>query len=63
MDKNQNIIKIKRQEKQLTQGQLAEMLNISRSSVAGYELGLSKPKGEIAKKLSAILDIPLEKII
>lgn len=53
-------IKQAREERYLTQEQLAEELDISRQAVSKWEAGLSKPTREKLDRLSEILDIPPE---
>ena len=43
----------------LSQGMLAEKLNVKQPSVSQWERGTSYPSAETAKKLSKILDMPL----
>lgn len=56
-------IKKKRLEKGLTQKQLAKLLGIPRSTIASYEIGVSKPKGKKALEISQLLEIPIEELI
>lgn len=51
-----------RSAKNLTQKNMAEQLNISRSTYAHYELGSREPDVETLKKISAILNISLDYI-
>lgn len=59
MSFNENLKKI-REEKGLTQGELAEMVGISQPMIAQYEMGIKLPNivigKEIAKKLMCSLD-------
>lgn len=48
--------------RQLTQRDMAEKLNISRSTYAHYELGSREPDIETLKNISAILNISLDYI-
>lgn len=57
------LIAEKRKELGLTQKQLADQLGVKPSTISNYEIGIRRPHGKIAVKLSEILDIPLEKII
>jgi transcriptional regulator with XRE-family HTH domain len=57
------LIQIKRKERNLTQEDLAKLLGVRPNAVSNYEKGIRKPRGPVAVKLSTILDIPLEKII
>ena len=41
----------------LTQGELAEMVGVGRSTISLIELGINKPSVKLAKKLSLILDV------
>ncbi|MDH7578510.1 MAG: helix-turn-helix domain-containing protein [Bacillota bacterium] len=49
-------IKALREEKDLTQEELAERIQISRSALANYESGLREPKGDILKRFAKALD-------
>ncbi|QVK17761.1 helix-turn-helix transcriptional regulator [Mycoplasmatota bacterium] len=60
--KNEMMIK-KRQQLEMTQGQLADLLGVKSNTVCQYENGNRKPRGQTAIKISKILNIPLEKII
>ena len=51
-------IKQAREDKRLTQEQLAEQLDISRQAVSKWEADLSRPTKEKLDRLSALLDIP-----
>ena len=47
----------------LTQGQLAEKLGISRQTVKNYELGKSKVTYEMANRIAELLGFELDDII
>ena len=49
-----------RKEKGLTQEQLAANIGVSRGVLAGVESGFHTPSKEMAKKLSAYFNVPLE---
>ena len=44
-----------RKRKKFTQNDMAELLNISRSTYSGYEVGTTTPSLEIAMKIKQIL--------
>ena len=51
-----------RQEKEMTQLQLAEQLNISDKAVSKWERGLGCPDVSLLPELSQILNVDLEKL-
>ena len=55
-----SVIKQAREDRRMTQEQLAETLDISRQAVSKWEADLSKPTKEKLDRLSEILDIPPE---
>lgn len=56
----QNIIIQKRKEKNLTQEQLAEKLNVARQTVSKWETGESVPDIESLKKLAILLEFSID---
>jgi len=54
-----DIIKLKREEMNLTQEELAKRLNVSRQAVSKWEAGLSRPSDENLKRLSKLFNIEL----
>ncbi|MCX7747318.1 MAG: helix-turn-helix domain-containing protein [Clostridia bacterium] len=54
------IIKKLRVEKDLTQDELAKVLNVKRSTVSGYESGRNEPSYEILQKLSDYFDVTVD---
>jgi len=56
-------IKEARKKMNLTQEELARKVGVKLTAISNYENEKRKPRGEIAKKLSKILNIPLEEII
>ena len=52
-----------RQEKQLTQKQLAEALHLSSNSICEYEKGRAEPTLETLKKMSSYLDCSVDYLI
>ena len=46
----------------LTQQELAEQLGITRQVVADYEAGRTAPRLPLARKLSRILDAPIDQL-
>ena len=51
-----------RQEKNFTQQQLAEKINVSRKAISHYETGRAKPSLDVAVKLAKALGVSVEKI-
>lgn len=56
-------IKQRRQELSLTQQDLAELLNVSRSAISNWEIGKNYPDIQSIINLSDILDISIEKLL
>ena len=56
------LIKTLRKEKQLTQMQLAEHMNISDKTISKWERGLGCPDISFFPKLSGVFDVDLEKL-
>ena len=56
------IIKKLRQEKGLTQKQLADMLNVSRSSIANWETCIRTPRADQYHLLSVIFDVDVKEL-
>ncbi len=56
-------LKIYRQNKGLSQGKLAKLLGVLPSNVSEMERGKRGISKEVAKKLSLILEVPVEKFI
>ena len=56
-------LKIYRQNKGLSQGKLAKLLGVLASNVSEMERGKRGISKEVAKKLSLILEVPVEKFI
>ncbi len=61
--KQNSILYQKRKVKGLTQQELAAMLGVKANTICNYEKGKRKPRGEVALKLSKILEISLEDLI
>ena len=57
------LIKTLRKEKQLTQMQLAEHMNISDKTISKWERGLGCPDISFFPKLSGVFDVDLEKLL
>lgn len=58
-----NAIKRARIMKELTQCELAKKLGVSSSAVSQWEEGITKPKVNRLKRLTDILEIPIEEIL
>ena len=56
-------IKLFRKEKDITQEQLAEMLNVSSQSVSRWELGICYPDMELLPMLAEIFEITVDKLL
>ena len=57
------IVKEKRESLNMTQTQLAEAVNVSRSAVASWENGAAYPRVEILIKLSEIFGCTLDELV
>ena len=57
-----NLQKLRRQKK-LTQEALAEKIGVARQTIAKWEAEESAPDLEMAGKLAAVLDIPLDDLV
>ncbi len=62
MKLGENISKY-RKEKNLTQEDLADALNVSRQTVYKWEASLSKPKLDKLKQITELLDITYEELL
>lgn len=56
-------IALKRKEKNLTQGQLAEMLNISNKTISKWETGKSMPDYSLINPLCDALDVTVSELL
>lgn len=56
----QNTIKVERAKKDLTQGDLAELVKVSRQTINALEKGKYVPSTVLALRLSKIFDTPIE---
>ena len=56
-------IALKRKEKNLTQGQLAEILNISNKTISKWETGKSMPDYSLINPLCEALDVAVSELI
>lgn len=63
MTKISKNIKVLRQERNITQEQLAEMLHISRQAVSSWENDRTQPDVDMLEKLSEIFGVSIEEII
>jgi len=58
-----NSIKKLREERGMTQDELAEKLNVTRQAVSNWETGKTQPDIETLTKLAEIFDVSVERII
>ena len=58
-----NNLKYFRKAKGLNQGQLANKININRSTLSCYENGYREPTLKILKKMSEVLEVSLDELI
>ena len=56
-------IALKRKEKNLTQGQLAEILNISNKTISKWETGKSMPEYSLINPLCEALDVTVSELL
>ena len=56
-------IKLLRKSKEITQEQLAEMVNVSCQSVSRWELGICYPDMELLPMLAEIFEITVDKLL
>lgn len=56
-------IALKRKEKNLTQGQLAEILNISNKTISKWETGKSMPDYSLINPLCEALDVTVSELL
>lgn len=56
----ENKIKDYRKSKNITQEEMAKMLNVSRQSYINYESGNTEPSFETLKKISSILNVSID---
>ena len=52
-----------REEKGLQQKELAELLNVSKSTISGWEVGRNEPKQEMLIKIAAIFDVTTDYLL
>ena len=58
-----DILKKLRKDKNLTQDELAQKINSSRSNIANYENGKNMPSVEILQKLSELFDVSTDYLL
>ena len=58
-----NSIKKLREERGMTQDELAEKLNVTRQAVSNWETGKTQPDIETLTRLAEIFDVSVERII
>ena len=63
MNEVANSIKKLRQEKQLSQEQLAEQLHVTRQAVSNWENGKTQPDVDTLTQLASVFDVSVERII
>lgn len=57
-----NKLRVLRAERNLTQGELAKLCNLSRTTINSVENETAMPSGETIKKLSCALNVPASEI-
>ena len=60
--KLKNTLKVQRAIKNLTQGQLAELIGVTRKTINTIENGVYIPSTYLALKLSQVLSVPVEEL-
>jgi transcriptional regulator with XRE-family HTH domain len=63
MKKFSNLIKILRKQKNLTQKQIAEALNITERAYRGYEINQSTPNTENLIAIADFFDVSLDELV
>ena len=58
-----NNLKYLRKRKGISQSKLADLLNVSQTSIAHYELGTRQPSIDLLKKLSSFYDTSIDTIV
>ncbi len=58
----QNTIKVERAKKNITQAELAAVLNVSRLTIHSIEAGKFKPSVLIALKMADYFNVPVEEL-
>ena len=58
----QKTLAMLRKEKNMTQRELAEILNISHGAVGMYEVGLRTPSLEMARKIAGVFNISTDQL-
>lgn len=61
--KDNNMLKNLRQQKRITQFELAEALNISQTSVSKYERGVTQPDLEVIISMSDYFGISVDELV
>lgn len=56
-------VKELREQKDLTQKELADLINVSQPTVAQYEMGIKVPTIVIGAKLAKVLDTTCEELV
>lgn len=59
----ESLIRTKRKELQLTQGELGKLCGVSKTTVVNWEQGINKPKGEHLVTLTKALKVSAEAIL
>ena len=57
-----NIRKLRFERNELTQQDLAERVSVTRQTINAIELGKYSPSLEVAFRIAAVLDVPLERV-
>lgn len=56
-------IKNIREDKGVTQAELAKRLNVTQGAVSQWELGITKPRADVLLKLSSILECTVDELL
>ena len=56
-------LKTKRQEKKMTQEQIAQRCGITQCAYSNYEIGKRSPKPDMLKKLAEILECSVDELL
>ena len=57
-----NSIKVERAKKNITQAQLAELVNVSRQTINAIELGKYSPSLEVAFRIAGVFQLSIDEV-